>query len=80
MMAAAVVAAAGFAEIFGGGNSAGFERLGDVFLNRVLKVVKLFLGIKETARDGIGQQCVAKFLKIGDFFAVQRHGVLLFFL
>ena len=71
MAAAAAVAAAGVAEVFGGGNAAGFERFGDVFLNRVLKVVKFLLRIKETARDGIGQQCVAMFLEIGDFRAVQ---------
>jgi len=81
MMAAAVaVAAAGVAEVFGGGNAAGFERLGDIFLNRVLQVVQFLLRIEETARNGIGQQRVALFLEIGDFRAVQRQGVLLFFL
>ena len=80
MMASAAVAAAGVAEVFGGGNTAGFERFRDVFLNRVLQVVKFLLRIEETARNGIGQQRVALFFKIGDFRAVQRQGVLLFFL
>ena len=53
MMASAAVAAAGVAEVFGGGNTAGFERFRDVFLNRVLQVVKFLLRIEETARDGM---------------------------
>ena len=80
MATAAAVTAAGVAEVFGDGDTAGFERFGDVFLNRVLKVVKFLLRIEEAARDGIGQQRVALFLEIGDFRAIQRQGVLLFFL
>ena len=43
MMAAAAVAAGAVAEILGGGNAAGFERFGDVFLNRVLQFLSVLI-------------------------------------
>ena len=55
-MAAATVSAGAFLQVFCGWNAAKLERLGDVFLDGVLDFMKLFLRVKKTSRNRIGQQ------------------------
>src|SRR5277367_1656180 len=77
-MAAAIVPARTVSHVFGGGNAAQFERFVDVFLNRILHLVQLFLRVKKAARDGIFQKRVAMLFKISDFLTFQRFAGMLF--
>ena len=79
MMATAAVTAGAFLQIGFGWNAAQFQRLGNEFLDAVLKLVKFLLRVQKTAGEGIFQQFVALFFKIGDFRGINRLPVVLFF-
>jgi hypothetical protein len=79
MVTAAAVAAGMVFHVLRRGYAAQFERFGDVLLDGMLDFVKFLAGIEKTARDGIVQQRVAVFFKIGDFGVVQLRSLRLFF-
>lgn len=80
VMTAATVSARAGIEIVLGWKATKFNRLGDVFLDGVLKLMQLFLGIHEFTRDRIVQQHFAVLFKVGYFVAAEGQGTLLLFI
>ena len=77
---AATAVTATFIQLIDGWQATKLERLFDLLLDRVLQVVDLVLCFDESARDGVGEQGFTLGLEGGNFRAVQREGLLLFFL
>jgi hypothetical protein len=80
IMAAAAVAAGTAGQVFRRRHAAEFNRLADVLLDEVLKLVHFLLRVEEARRDGILEQRVAVLLKRGDFRRLERLATMLFFL
>ena len=80
MMTATAVTAGVVFQIRRRGNAAQFERFGDVFLDGILDFVKLLARVEKAAGDGIAQQRIAVFFKIGNFGALRFAALRLFFL
>jgi hypothetical protein len=80
MMAAAAVAAGAAVQVFRRGDATEFNRLVDVLLDEVLKLVHLLLRVEKAGGHGIFEQRVAFRFKAGDFRRFKRLAVVLFFL
>ena len=80
MVATTTVTAGALFKVFGGGDMPEFQGLVDLFVNGLLGVMQMFLGIQEITGHRIGQQGVAVFFEFSDFLAFQRLGILLFLL
>lgn len=80
MVAAAAFAARAAFKIRLAGDAPQLERFGNMLLDRMLNLMQLLLRVQKSPRNGIVQQGVAVFFKVGNFNAVERLRTGLFFL
>src|SRR4051812_25575846 len=61
-------------------DAAQFERFGNKLADGFLNLVHLLLSVEEAARDGVVDQGLAIFFKLGDLVVGERHAGLLLLL
>src|ERR1051326_5065207 len=80
MVAAAAVSAGTAVHLFIGGKATKFQSFGDIMLNGFLNLMQFFLCIEEVTSDRIVEKSRPMLFEIGNFFATQWSGELLFLL